>query len=63
MRTEYTIVRTDSKKKKHYSVYAESVVFDKYEKCKKFYESKGEQVELFKVRYNGSSFCDSEKIK
>lgn len=62
MRTEYTIVRTDNKGKKHYSVYAKAVVFDRYEKYKSFYEQKGEKVELFKVRYNGSSFYDSEKI-
>ena len=62
MRTEYTLVHTDTKGKKHYSVYAKSVVFDKYEKYKKFYESKGEQVELFKVRYNGTSYYDSVKM-
>lgn len=63
MRTEYTLVHTDTKGKKHYSVYAKDVVFDRYEECKSFYEPRGQKIELFKVRYNGASYYDSIKLQ
>lgn len=63
MRTEYTIVTTDSKNKKQYTTYAKSVVMDHYLKTKNFYEPKGCTVELFKVQYNGVSFYKAEKIE
>jgi len=63
MRTEYTIIRTDNKGKKYYNVYAKTTAFDNFVKYKSFYEERGEKLELFKIRYNGSSFYDSEKIK
>lgn len=63
MRTEYTIVITDSKNKKEYVTFAKSVVMEHYLKSKNFYEPKGCTVELFKVLYNGTSFYKAEKIK
>ena len=62
MRTEYTLVRTDAKGKKHYSVYTKDIALKKFDTLKDYYEPRGQKLELFRVRYNGTSYYDSVKM-
>ena len=62
MRTEYTLVHTDTRGKKHYSVYPKDIAFETFNSLKEYYELREQKLELFRVRYNGTSYYDSVKM-